>query len=254
MTREVSAITLALCLVLGASPVAQALEDRDSFCQELLSLTSTELATREFASAMLRAKAECYLSGDGGVPKDQKIAKDLLEQAANRGDKDAMHMLASMRLFWSDDLSEQQQGFNQLMDEYRSGSAFAAGKIGYAFHQGLAVDADDAKALEYYEIAAKGGMTRWQLILSRIYEKGLYGVRPDQEKAKRWREYWPKVHVETYECVLASSYADGLALEKNEKMAAYFSDKCDGQGTSGWDKWLEDRNAWLESERHSESE
>src|SRR5690606_20130601 len=102
MTREVSAITLALCLVLGASPVAQAIEDRDSFCQELLSLTSTELATREFASAMLRAKAECYLSGDGGVPKDQKIAKDLLEQAANRGDKGAMHMLASMRLFWSD--------------------------------------------------------------------------------------------------------------------------------------------------------
>lgn len=247
MVRITKTSVLLLVLIIGLWSVVAAPDADDHYCQELLSMTSEEMAAEKYSGSMLRLTAECYLGGLGGAPKDRKVAKKLLQQAEAMGDSGAKHMLSSIRLFWADDPSEQRRGFEGLMDEYLAGSAFAAGKIGYAYHRGLAVEADDAQALRYYEIAAKGGMTRWQLLLSRIYEVGLYGVQPDPEKAKYWREYWPKVHVEVYECVLAVAYADGLAFEKNEQLADHFFNECSALGTSGLDRWLEGRDAWRES-------
>ena len=160
--------------------------------------------------------AECYRGGIV-LEKDREIANSLLRVSANEGNSQAAHMVASIDVFQSGDPSRQREGFKVLEAEYaESGSAYAAGKMGWAYQQGFGVDRDIDKALELYNVAAERGMTYWQYLLAHAYEKGYLGLEIDEERASYWRDYEPKVHVALYECWVAIYYADGT-FPKNEE-------------------------------------
>jgi len=176
--------------------------------------------------------ASCYIGGKG-TDRDTDKAMALLEQPAAAGFPSAVHILASLRLFNTDDPSMQRRGFEVLEQEYKSGSAFSAGKLGWAYQKGLGVVPDRDKALELYEYAAQSGMTYWQYLLGHAYEKGYLGLDPDPEKAADWITYKPKVHIALYECWVASYYADGT-FPSNEELQTKYQEICDETDVGEW--------------------
>ncbi|RZV34546.1 MAG: sel1 repeat family protein [Chromatiales bacterium] len=170
--------------------------------------------------------AECYRAGIV-VEKDRIIGNSLLRVAASEGSSQAAHMIASIDVFQSGDPVRQREGFKVLEGEYsESGSAYAAGKLGWAYQQGFGVDQDLEKALELYNFAAERGMTYWQYLLAHAYEKGYLGLEVNEERAKYWREFKPKVHVALYECWVSTYYQDGT-FPKSDELGSKYQKKCD---------------------------
>lgn len=136
-------------------------------------------------------------------------------------------MIASVDVFQSGDPIRQTNGFKVLEREYAdSGSAYAAGKLGWVYQQGFGVEQDLRKALELYNFAAERGMTYWQYLLAHAYEKGYLGLEVDEERAEYWRKFKPKVHVALYECWVSIHYQDGT-FPKSDELARKYQKICD---------------------------
>lgn len=227
-------------------------QSSDEYIAALLSavggedLDATEVFPDDWSEHAFRVQvASCYISGKG-TERDIDKAMALLEEPAAAGHPSATHILASLRLFNTDDASLQKQGFETLEQEYESGSAFSAGKLGWAYQKGLGVEPDRVKALELYEYAAQRGMTYWQYLLAHAYEKGYLGLEPDPARAADWVAYKPKIHVALYECWVASYYADGTFPANDELQAAY-QKVCDETDLGEWWAQLQS-DAWSEVE------
>ncbi len=170
--------------------------------------------------------AECYRGGIV-VEKDRTKGTQLLRVAAKQGNKNAAHMIASIDVFQSGDPVRQSEGFKYLEREHtETGSAYAAGKVGWAYQQGFGVAQDIERALELYNYAAERGMTYWQYLLAHAYEMGYLGLEIDKERSKYWLAFKPKVHVALYECWVAIYYRDGT-FPKNEELRAKHQKICD---------------------------
>ncbi len=175
---------------------------------------------------MLLLLAECY---QGGLVVDQDRSKgsELLRIAAKQGNENAAHMVASIDVFQSGNPIQQREGFEYLEKERtETGSAYAAGKVGWAYQQGFGVEQDLDKALKLYQYAAEHGMTYWQYLLAHAYEKGYLGLEIDEERSEYWLNFKPKIHVALYECWVAIYYEDGT-FPRNEELRAKYQKICD---------------------------
>lgn len=148
---------------------------------------------------------------------------------ASQFDPRAAHVLASLRVFALDDPKAQEIGFRELMAEYQDGGVYAAGKLGWAYQRGRGVEADLARAIEFYEVAARGGMTYWQILLSHAYEQGYLGLPQSDQQAAYWREMKPKVHLAVHECWVAAYYGDGT-FPGGEARQSQYADACSQSG------------------------
>jgi len=208
----------------------------NNYLKDLLKDSSAILKGFEYVpkgtlhQSFLTSFAECYLQGRY-VKKDPERAKVYLSIAEKMGNKGAAHMLASLRLFQSKDNIEQRLGFSYLESEYEEGSAYSAGKLGWAYQRGLGVEPNLLKAIELYEYAALRGMTYWQFLLAHAYEKGYLGFEVDEEKAKYWFILEPKVHSAKYECWVANYYRDGT-FPTNNMMLNFYQAKCEDANKS----------------------
>ena len=172
--------------------------------------------------------ADCYLTGRG-TDKDVRKAMSILEAPASTGYEVAVHMLASLQVFSSDDPALQREGFLTLQQVANNGSAYSAGQLGWAYALGRGTEKNEQRALEQYFIAAKAGMTYWQFLLAHAYEQGYYGLPIDPDKAKYWREFKPKVHTAKYECQVAQNYERGT-FPANEELHKKYLDACMNTG------------------------
>ncbi len=204
----------------------------DEYLVALLNLTEGEDSEssgpllNDFAKhEMVVQIATCYIRGKG-TERDVDKAIDLLQGPADAGYRSAVHILASLRLFSTDDPEQHRLGFAALEREYEEGSAYSAGKLGWAYQRGLAVEPDLQKAVELYEHAASNGMTYWQYLLAHAHEKGYLGLEVDEEQAAYWLNFKPKVHIDLYECWVANYYADGT-FPSNEKLQAEYRQICE---------------------------
>jgi len=168
---------------------------------------------KNYAAGLYRLYGMCILKGvkKGDVAK----AMPYLKKAKEMGDKNGAHILASIQLFQSDDVKEQKAGFEYLTKEYKSGSMYAAGKLGWAYHQGIASKKNDMKALMLYQEAAEGGLTLWQYLLAYIFENGLYGQEPNHDGYDYWVNYNIKLQAISYSCAISSLYSQGNVLPNN---------------------------------------
>lgn len=181
----------------------------------------TLLAVVLAAPLLLLIHAYLLVMGNVRPSLSPFLSKQSLSLLAATGDRSASHMLASMRLFQSDDPEDHKLGFASLQQEFEAGSCYAGGKLGWAYQRGLAVKPDVQHAVSLYEKAADCGMTYWQFLLAHAYEQGYLGLTPSKEKATYWLEKPPKVHVAQYECWVASYYRDGTFPRDDEKLARY---------------------------------
>ncbi|HNP64663.1 MAG TPA: tetratricopeptide repeat protein [Woeseiaceae bacterium] len=168
--------------------------------------------------------ADCYMTGRG-AERDIRKAMAVLEIPASAGHSGSAHMLASIQVLLSNDPVLHRKGFLTLQREADAGSAYSAGKVGWAYALGLGTEKDEQRALEQYFIAAKAGMTYWQFLLAHAYEQGYYGLPVDPEAATYWREFQPKVHVATYECEIAGNYKRGT-FPANERLENQYREAC----------------------------
>lgn len=170
--------------------------------------------------------AECYRGGIV-VEQDRPKGTELLRVAAMQGNQNAEHMVASIDVFQSGDPVRQREGFEYLEKERsETGSAYAAGKVGWAYQQGFGVERDLDKALELYQYAAERGMTYWQYLLAHAYEKGYLGLEVDEERSEYWLNFKPKIHLALYECWVAIYYEDGT-FPQDEELRAKYQKVCD---------------------------
>lgn len=171
--------------------------------------------------------ADCYMTGRG-TERDIRKAMAVLAVPASAEHSSSAHMLASMQVFHSKDPEIQRVGFLALQQEAEAGSAYSAGKVGWAYAVGLGTERNEHLALEQYSIAADAGMTYWQHLLAHAYERGYYGLPIDLEKAAYWREFQPKIHYSKYECEVAGNYGRGT-FPANEKLESQFREACSEQ-------------------------
>ena len=161
------------------------------------------------------------------TPTNSASSKWSLAFAGFLGHDSAAHMLASMRVFSSNDPEGRRKGFSRLEKEYKDGSAYSAGKLGWAYQRGLGADANLERAIELYEEAARRGMTYWQFLLAHAHEEGYLGFPPSEERAEYWLAMEPKIHIDKYECWVANYYRDGIFPSNEEKLAEY-ANICEG--------------------------
>ena len=178
-------------------------------------------------SQIAKHVADCYLTGRG-TERDIEKAMAVLDIPAKSADSGSAHMLASMRVFKSDDPELQRKGFLTLKQEADSGSAYSAGKLGWAYALGRGTEKNEQRALEQYFIAANAGMTYWQFLLAHAYEQGYYGLPIDPDQTKYWREFEPKIHIAKYECEIAGNYERGT-FPANEELHKQYLDACKKQ-------------------------
>jgi TPR repeat protein len=171
--------------------------------------------------------ADCYMTGRG-TERDLRKAMAVLAVPASAGHSGSAHMLASMQVFQSNDPELQRIGFLTLQQEAEAGSAYSAGKIGWAYAVGRGTERDKQRALEQYFVAANAGMTYWQFLLAHAYEQGYYGLPVDPEKATYWREYQPKIHIANYECEVSGNYERGI-FPANEQLQNQYREACNKQ-------------------------
>ncbi len=137
------------------------------------------------------------------------------------GNEGATHMLASIRLFQSDDPDEMKRGLAVIEEEAENGSCYSAGKLGWAYQHGLAVPRNLGKAKTLYEKAASCGMTYWQILLSHAFDQGYLGFEEDPVAALYWRNFEPKVHIGDFNCWVANYYRNGTFPDDEQALANY---------------------------------
>lgn len=140
-------------------------------------------------------------------------------------DQETQHIRASKLLFSSNDPVKQKQGFEFLLNEYENGSAYSAGKIGWAYQKGLGVEKDLVKAVELYEYAASRGMTYWQFMLAHAYEMGYLGLDKNEERRDYWLNFKDKRHIDTYECWVKYYYSNGF-YPSNTQLESMYEEAC----------------------------
>ncbi len=237
----------ALLSLLPVSAVAQPLSEDCEFVRDLE--IPGESYLENFESAFLKLNpgfdveetpgleghtydliAQCFWRGVA-VDRNRDTAFAFMRLAVDKGSASARHVMASISVFQSEDPAMQVLGFGELEREFQAGSAYAAGKLGWAYQRGLGTERNLAKALELYEYAATQGMTYWQFLLSHAYEKGYLGLEKDDDKARFWLEYQPKQHIAVFECWVANYYRDGT-FPPSEELAARYQALCDQEWES----------------------
>jgi len=124
--------------------------------------------------------------------------------------KQEMHFDASKKLFRSENPDEIKKAYAYLQKETDEGSAYSAGKIGWAYQLGRGTEKDLKKAKELYLHAANRGMTYWQFLLAHAYQQGYLEFDKSDKEYKYWLNYEPKVHIAYYECWVLTYYDMGI--------------------------------------------
>ena len=109
-----------------------------------------------------------YINGDGVEKDDTKGLSWIMKSARQGYDQARLH------------------AFSIYFDLANQGNASAMYNLGYMCLQGWGGERDPNVCLGWLENAAKSGHDHSANVLSGIYEKGEYGITPDEEKASYW--------------------------------------------------------------------
>jgi len=128
----------------------------------------------------------CYLKGRGrGVDIDQ--AKYWYLKAIKQNSSKARVSLAGLHLFEIGNF-DANEVVSLLEDAATDEPQYAYFLLGYVCHKKIKPNCTDKEAVDYYTKAAYSANMLSPVLLSYIYEHGIYGVAKDKEKAKKWRE------------------------------------------------------------------
>ncbi len=134
------------------------------------------------SGAGMTAVADMMTKGDGG-PKDVEGARKWLARRAGRGDIDGRHQLANSLLH--NDPKNTDVGLTMMVDAAGAGDVSAAYALGEIFKDGIDVQRDSRRALEWYHKAADAGEPKALERIGSMYDYG-QGVGVDHAEARRY--------------------------------------------------------------------
>ncbi len=134
------------------------------------------------SGAGMTAVADMMTKGDGG-PKDVEGARRWLAQRAGRGDSNGLHQLANSLLH--NDPKNTDVGLTMMVDAAGAGDVSAAYALGEIFKDGIDVQRDSRRALEWYHKAADAGEPKALERIGSMYDYG-QGVGVDHAEARRY--------------------------------------------------------------------
>ncbi len=122
-------------------------------------------------------------------PTAERAHLRVLRRAAERGDLEAQHDLgASYATGDVDGTKNDVEAVKWYTGAAERGHAESQYDLGFMLILGEGTEKDIAKGLWWMEQAVANGWDYAARVLSEVYEKGLYGVEPNTEKAAYWNE------------------------------------------------------------------
>ena len=112
-----------------------------------------------------------------------------LIESAEKGNLDAQHELGAF--YATDDfagLKNEEEAVKWYTRAAEGGDALSQYDLGFMLVLGEGTEKDVAKGLWWMEQAVANGDEYAALLLADVYEKGLFGVEPDLDKAAYWNE------------------------------------------------------------------
>lgn len=131
------------------------------------------------------ALGNLYLKGHGEIKRNEKLAQQFLQQAADAGHASSCHEVGKLFFYGSDDVAiDLVQALHYWTRAAETGHMAASYDLAYMYEHGIHVAQDVAKSLELYEQAASQGMPEAHRALGNIYLHGRAGkTEPDSDKA-----------------------------------------------------------------------
>jgi len=162
----------------------------------------------------------------GGVEKNTALAMEYWLKAANNGNSDAMHSIASV---YNEGMGGYPKDYKKAVEWFQKNidSGDEASYIYLGDLYSLSDNSNPKKALENYEIAAEGGYLKGILESANIYFSGKGGITKDYVKAiKYYEKYYDNVKKnESYIDNLIEMYnRGGNGIEKDKEKAKYWKD------------------------------
>ena len=110
--------------------------------------------------------------------------------------------------------SPNSQGLGSWLDKMDQASEKAKSMyyLGYAFSKGKGIERDDAKAVEWYHRAVKGGFKRPTFRLALAYRDGR-GVKKNEKTAAAWARRSAELKNARGQYILGDAYATGRGIE-----------------------------------------
>jgi TPR repeat protein len=155
-----------------------------------------------------------YTTGQG-VRENLFEAHKWYHQASQKGHKKAKHQL--------------EKQYKKNKKAAKKGNVEAQFNLGLMYYNGLGVDKDYAKAVEWYQKAADQGLAVAQFNLGTMYENGR-GVAKDYTKAFEWYEKAADQGYAKAQFNLGWMYQNGLGVDKDYAKAFEWYGKAADQG------------------------
>lgn len=174
-------------------------------------------------------EAHKYFKGFGGTQKDENMAFQLYQKAAELGNAEAQYWQGFMLFDGKVVEKDYVKSFELFRKSAEQGYESAQFMLGLCYETGKGVLRDDAKTFEWYQKAAEKGFVAAQCKLGEFYDKGI-GVNPDYVKASEWyRKAAEQGHISSA-CALAEMYLMGKGVAKDEFSAFRWYQKAADQG------------------------
>ncbi|MEO4053325.1 tetratricopeptide repeat protein [Solibacillus sp. CAU 1738] len=113
---------------------------------------------------------------------------------------------------------------SELTTLSNDGDSKAQGVLAYYYQEGIKVNKDYEKSLEWYLISAENGNTTSMVNIAYLYSNGI-GVKQDHEKAFKWNLKAAENGDSSGMFNVSKKYEFGLGVEKNLKKASYWLEK-----------------------------
>jgi hypothetical protein len=190
----------------------------------------------------LYALGMAYLFG-WDIEQDEKIGYDYLEEAADRGQSEAMTLLVRMFMQGEYDGMDAEKAAKMSFMAAKDGIPDAQMYAGLAYMDGVGVKQDYNEAARLFRLAANQGNDEARTDLAYLYQEGL-GVEKDQSKAfKLYRIAAKNDNLNAmFQLAICYEFGNGTQIDLSKAVEWYT------KGSDRGDPFASERLAYLVSE------
>ena len=185
--------------------------------QRGLYITALNLAlprARDGDPAAMTLVAEIYARGLA-VPKNEKAAAEWYEKASDKGVPEAQFQFALILLDGKHVKRDEPRARTLMQAAADAGSRLAQFNLAQ-----MLINRDpqsEARAVDYYEKAAKAGLADAQYAMAQVYANGTAGRKVDPAEARRWLDKAAQQNFDTAQVDLGSWLVEGRGGPRDMK-------------------------------------
>lgn len=200
---------------------------RDLSLHELLELAQGRAGRKPDARAQYNLGLR-YERGEG-ISRNDTMAAQWFERAAEAGDTDAQRLLAFAYLHGIGVPRNESEGIRRLRIAAEWGDAVARRQLGFRYVTGASVPKDEVEGVHWFQLAAEQGDDMAQYNLAYAFSHGS-GVEMDQARAIHWLTLAAQQGLSAAQCGLGAVYEHGLGVPVDYAVSARWTRQAAEQG------------------------